>query len=139
MNTKTTPLTKLYDDKKQFLGVLLSPEFWEEAKSVIQPLLDKKDEANEAEAPEPVGDWKMLLDYWDFQYPPDTRVECEACGNTTEDWTKPEGKTFRLKAANLGGLVNFQCMNCRARVIKRHFRDHYRFECHPYAPAKVKP
>lgn len=137
MNTKSTPLTKLYDQNNQLYGVLLSPEFWEEAKSVLMPLLEKKSAALE-EAPEPVKDWKMLLDYWDFQYPPDTRVECEHCGNVTEDWMNPEGKTFRLKAANLGGLVNFQCLNCRSRVIKRHFKDHYRFECHPYASKKDK-
>lgn len=137
MNTKSTPLTKLYDQKNELFGVLLSPELWEEAKSLILPLLEKN--AAQEEAPEPVKDWNMLLDYWDFQYPPDTKVECEQCGNVTEDWMNPVGKTFRLKAANLGGLVNFQCLKCQSRIIKRHFKDNYRFECHPNASMKKNP
>ncbi len=136
MSNDTQSIIKLYDERGTLYGVLLDPAFWREAEPLLQPLLAAEQAAAEAEMPEPIADWNMLLDYWDFQYEPDAKVECAHCGAATEDWTNPEGKNFRLKAANLGGLVNFQCMNCKSRVIKRHFKDHYKFECKPHMETK---
>ncbi|MFW6177785.1 MAG: hypothetical protein ACOC43_05400, partial [Desulfohalobiaceae bacterium] len=73
---------------------------------------------------EPLQDWELLLQHWDFKYPVSKEVSCEICGNQTQDWQKDSPRKFLLKAASLGGLVSFECLNCQARIIKKHFKDY---------------
>ncbi len=130
---------ELFDAAGASRGVLLSPELWTMVKERIAPVLEKAlyvlDPSSRPEAeekPEPMADWETLLAYWDFEYPPAYDVTCEHCGNATEDWTKDAPRRFRLRAANLGGQVTFQCQACKARVLKKHFKRHVAVECKPY-------
>ena len=66
----------------------------------------------------------------------DTDVSCENCGSSTEDWTKDDPRLFRLTSANLAGLVSFKCMNCQAKVLKKHFKDEIITECTPFHNSK---
>lgn len=126
----------LYDQDKKLVGVWLSPELWAKAEALVSPALDKAlaelSPKQEPILPEPMKDWEMLAQYWDFQYPMPSDVHCDLCGNATEDWRKDEPRKFLLRSANLGGLVNFQCQACRARVIKKHFKKHVDVECRPF-------
>jgi len=126
----------LYDQDRNLVGVWLSPELWAKAEALVSPALDKAladlTPNKETIQPEPIKDWEMLAQYWDFQYPMPTDVRCELCGNATEDWQKDEPRKFLLRSANLGGLVNFQCQSCRARIIKKHFKKHVDVECRPF-------
>lgn len=126
----------LYDDKRNLLGVLLSPELWIKAESRLSPILDDALEelspTQAEEHPEPLKDWETLAQYWDFQYPMPTDVHCDHCGSRTENWRSDEPRKFRLRTATLGGLVNFECQSCRSRIIKKHFKKHVDVECRPF-------
>jgi len=126
----------LYDQNKNLVGVWLSPELWAKVGDAISPAIDKALEQlspqPEKLLPEPIKDWEMLGQYWDFEYPLPTDVRCEHCGNETKDWLHDDPRKFRLRSANLGGLVNFQCQSCKARIIKKHFKKHVDVECRPY-------
>lgn len=120
-------------------GAWLSPELWERAKAHILSLAEQTASAPGTSVqpapehyPEPMADWQTLLAYWDWAYPPSYEVTCEHCGNTTQDWTKDSPRKFRLRAANLGGQVTFQCQSCRALILKKHFKKHIAVECQPY-------
>jgi hypothetical protein len=128
---------ELFDAEGQPHGVWLGPELWDRVKDHVLPLLREAlgtadASAAPVEKPEPLADWETLLAYWDFAYPPDFDVTCAHCGAGTEDWTKDTPRQFRLRAANLGGLVTFQCQACRALVLKKHFKKHITVECQPY-------
>lgn len=133
---------ELHDDKGALLGAFVSAAVWERAKDSLLPIinatLSQIDPTTGQPAeerplpPEPMADINLLLEYWDFTYPFTYDVACECCGAATEDWRKDEPRKFRLMAANLGGLVNFQCQTCKARVIKRHFKKHVSSECRPF-------
>ncbi len=126
----------LYDQKGTLLGVWLSPELWKAAQSTLSPAIDKALEAlspqEKAPPPEPMKDWDLLAQYWDFQYPMPMDVRCELCNNQTGNWMADEPRKFRLKAANIGGLVSFECQSCRARIIKKHFKKHVDVETRPF-------
>jgi hypothetical protein len=121
------------------LGVFLSKEIWERVESQLAPLLEQTlatlqaEGETEKEKPfqEPIQDWEMLKKHWDFKYPIDTDIHCELCGNATVDWQADEPRKFLLKAANLGGLVRFQCCRCQAYITKRHFKDSISVEAKP--------
>ena len=85
-----------------------------------------------APKPEPLADYQQLLDYWDFKYPPQHEARCDCCGANSLDWRSDEPRLFRLDSANLGGLVSFVCLGCKAKVIKRHFKDHVSYDCRPF-------
>lgn len=126
---------ELFDSEGQPRGVWLSPELWDRVKEHILPMLLpalNQPKAEPPERPEPLADWETLLAYWDFTYPPTFDVTCQHCGAISEDWTKDSPRKFRLRAANLGGLVTFQCQTCRALVLKKHFKKHITVECQPY-------
>lgn len=131
-------IQEIYGRQGEFLGLLIGPELWEEVKEKVEPLLHEalgvKQSIASPEASEPIQDWETLKKYWDFPYPLDVEVACSNCGNATSDWQKDDPRKFRLKAASLGGLVTFECLQCRARVIKRHFKDKVKVEVHPYKP-----
>ncbi|BAH73505.1 hypothetical protein [Solidesulfovibrio magneticus] len=130
---------ELFDANGAPRGVLLSAELWERCKDQVLPPLTKAlyvlDPAARPEPevrPEPLQEWETLLAYWDFTYPPAYDVHCDCCGAATDDWRADEPRKFRLRNANLGGLVTFQCAGCKALVLKKHFKKHLTVECKPY-------
>ncbi len=129
---------ELFDVKGNLFSVQISADLWTKVKVQVEPLLyealgTKPDSIPPVDdKPEPMNDFALLLEYWDFAYPPTYDVACELCGASTDDWRADEPRKFILKAANIGGLVNFQCQNCNARVIKRYFKKHASTECRPF-------
>lgn len=121
----------LYDDKGNPFVVHVSPELWAKLEATVMPLIKKlyPESCEEPVIPEPLKDWGMLKEYWDFPYPVESGVQCEHCGAVTEDWEADEPRVFRLKAANMGGLLRFECQKCGATITKRHFKDKTTFEC----------
>lgn len=142
MSENMPDYSELYDAKGNLLGVYLNAAVWTQARERLMPIIEDalyalgSDALSEApekpEPPEPLNDLNLLIEYWDFSYPFAYDVACECCGAETQDWRADEPRKFRLKAANMGGLVNFQCQTCKARVIKRHFKKHVSSECRPY-------
>lgn len=130
----------LFDEHRNLLGVLLSPDLWKKGEArlspVIDALLNELEPGREAVQPEPIKDWELLAQYWDFQYPLPTDVQCSLCGAQTDNWQADEPRKFRLKSANIGGLVNFQCQGCQARIIKKHFKKHVDVDCRPFSEKK---
>ncbi|SDN84618.1 hypothetical protein SAMN04488516_1094 [Desulfonauticus submarinus] len=140
-----------YDETGNLIGVFVSARLWQEIAADIDSVLEKSlaklngpicsEEAiqtQEALPSEPLDDWETFLKFWDFHYPVEKKVVCEICGQCTEDWTVDSPRKFLLKAANLGGLVSFLCLNCQARIIKRHFKDHITYETTPFVDRKKK-
>jgi hypothetical protein len=130
---------EIFDAAGQPRGVLLSPELWSAVKAQVAPILNKAlptvdptYRPEPVERPEPMDEWNTLLAYWDFAYQPTRDVACEHCGNATPDWTLDTPRKFRLRTANLGGQVTFQCQACRAMILKKHFKKHVAVECLPY-------
>jgi len=131
MSKEWEGLTHLYDNKGNFLGVMLGPELWEKTKHTIAPILEAAKPQEEKIKPEPLHDWENLKAYWDFRYPVNMTVHCDACDNDTEDWEQDAPRKFRLKACNIGGLMRFECQKCRGIVTKRHFKDKIQCTCTP--------
>lgn len=129
-------VTELYDRQGDLIGVLLSAEAWAVAREHVERVFAPAGQAQGQEPPEPLKDWEALKQFWDFRYPVDTSVRCGLCGAETPDWSRDEPRTFRLLAANLGGLVTFRCVSCKARVLKRHFKDTIKTETRPFQPEK---
>jgi len=138
MPDNTRDMIHLHDANGIFVGVFISPELWEKTRAELIPILEAASIGNDASAiapppaPEPLADWEMLLTYWDFKYPPSYDLTCEHCGAHTDDWRADEPRTFRLTAANLGGLATFCCQSCQSKIIKRHFKKHVSVECRPF-------
>jgi hypothetical protein len=142
MTTTDEHFLPLYDKDGALHTVMLSAELWAAIEDRVRPLIDEAlgrpaDASRTEELPEPLADWELLKSFWDFKYPVDTDVTCSVCGNATADWAADEPRKFRLRAANLGGLVNFECLHCKARVIKRHFRDHIDVQVQPHHETKT--
>lgn len=139
MSEKEPHVRDLYDRQGQLIGVFLSAQIWERAESELAPILERvlaeleggETKQEEQAVNEPLADWNLLTKHWDFQYPVDTDVACDVCGNATEDWQADNPRKFYLKAASLGGLVRFQCRQCQAYITKRHFKDSIRVETKP--------
>lgn len=129
MSKEWTGVTHLYDNKGNFLGVLLGAELWEKTKHTIAPLLNAAEVKPVKVRPEPMKDWQALKDYWDFRYPVNTEVHCDMCDNDTPDWEQDDPRKFRLLACNIGGLVRFECQKCKGTVTKRHFKDKIQCTC----------
>lgn len=132
---------ELFDAKGQPRGAWISPELWDRVKTRVQPILDEAVDvpgtpSAPPQRPEPIAEWETLLAYWDFTYPPDFDVTCDCCGAATANWTEDDPRKFRLRAANLGGLVTFQCQQCHALILKKHFKKHLTVECQPYIERK---
>lgn len=130
------PYTLLFDAEGAEAGVWISPDLWHEVQAQVLPLLDAasgaEPKAVEEKVVEPLADWDTLSAYWDFPYPLERSVTCGHCGASTEDWQADDPRRFHLKSATFGGLVSFQCRACKARVIKRHFKDGVQVETKPF-------
>lgn len=130
-------INELYDSEGNLIGCLMSSEAWTVVKSNVLSQLGLKEKAPVTpDIPEPISDWETLKDYWDYPYPVDTDVECENCGNNTPDWASDEPRRFHLTSANLAGLVSFRCVQCQAKIVKKHFKDDIRTECTPFHDTK---
>ncbi len=130
-------ITPLYNENGSLQGVYISANKWFEKEAELEALLFSKESAHSETKKsvlraEPTKDWELFLSYWDFNYPVEKVVKCENCGAHTENWTEDEPKKFRLKAANIGGMVSFLCVKCKYRVTKKHFKDHICYECRPF-------
>lgn len=119
-----------FDAQGKPLGVFIPVAAWEQLDPKIQQALTQGDR-KKPEIQEPLADWEMLLSYWDFPYPVDMDVHCQLCDNQTQDWKLDNPRKFFLKAANLGGLVSFECCQCHGRVRKNHFKDSIDVSCTP--------
>ncbi|GAU08457.1 hypothetical protein DPF_1167 [Desulfoplanes formicivorans] len=117
-------------------GMFISPELWAAIHKDVQPIIDRYLEKTRTPLPEPMDDWNRLMDFWDFAYEVDMDVTCDLCGNTTQDWQADDPRKFRLKAANIGGLTCFECLACKARVTKQHFKDKITCFCTPFCDHK---
>jgi len=120
---------EIYNKSGEPLGALLGPEAWLLVRDII---LTRFAPAAPTEKPEPISDWNELKQFWDFKYPIDYDCTCPLCGNATENWELDEPRKFRLTAANLGGLVTFRCMSCKAKILKRHFKDVVKVDATPF-------
>ncbi len=128
-------ITELFDGNGNAVGAYVDAAAWEAVREAVLELLARHAPLQE-ERPEPLQDWETLKQYWDFPYPVDMDVACTVCGSSTEDWSKDEPRKFRLSTATLAGLVSFECRQCRARVMKKHFKSHIKTEVHPYLESK---
>ncbi len=125
-------LLRTYDENGTFLGVFIPASCWDSLDPGLQSqLLDQY--KTKQEIKEPLADWDTLVSCWDFPYPVDLDVHCNLCGNSTRDWQQDDPRKFILKAANLGGLVSFECTSCQARIRKNHFKDVIDVQCTPCA------
>ena len=131
-------INELFDKDGNPIGALLSAEAWAAVKTDVLAKLGLADTSAPPEKPEPVADWETLQQYWDFPYPVDTDVTCSCCGNATDDWAADDPRKFRLTSANLAGLVSFKCMQCQAKVVKKHFKDTISTECTPFRDSKIQ-
>jgi len=126
----------LYNERGNLQGVYISANKWHKSKDELEAVLfpdeTKNSTAISRTKSEPTKDWELFLSYWDFNYPEEKKVECKNCGSHSEDWTLDSPRKFRLKSANLGGMVSFLCLDCRQRVTKKHFKDHICYECTPF-------
>ena len=118
----------LYDSQGALCGVQLSPALWERVKLHI---LNAQGPRSVDESPEPRGAWEEFKQYWDFKYPFCANVECANCGALCDDWEHDPDRRFKLRNANLGGLLVFRCVACGADIRKKHFKDHIAFETTP--------
>lgn len=119
----------LYDNSGALYAVMLSATLWSRNRHRLESLiLGMLEEMEPTIKAEPLHEWEEFKTYWDFAYPFCADVTCGNCGARTDDWTKDPAKPFRLKSAQLGGLVVFHCNACGATVRKKHFKDHICFE-----------
>jgi len=131
------PYAILHDAQGEPFGVFISAALWAEVQAQVLPVLQQAagepDQEPKELFPEPLGDWNDLVALWDLPYPLERTVACGHCGAATDDWQADAPRLFRLKACNLGGLVSFECQQCRARVTKRHFKDGVKVQTAPFA------
>ncbi|MCF8029744.1 MAG: hypothetical protein K9K39_02485 [Desulfohalobiaceae bacterium] len=127
MLNKRSWVQDIYDSKGEFLGIFIGPEVWERVQGEVLPILRREinelEDRGEPEIREPLDDWENLKKFWGFNYPVDFDVQCEICGAETTNWQEDKPRLFLLKAASLSGLVTFQCRNCGAKILKKHFKD----------------
>jgi len=129
-------INELYDKDGNLIGALLSAEAWNHVKDTVLPALGVEVTPTEKPISEPISEWEMLKEYWDYPYPPDMDVACENCGNETDDWSADDPRRFYLTSANLAGLVSFKCTKCQAKILKKHFSKEIRTECVPFQSEK---
>ncbi len=80
--------------------------------------------------PEALAALQELKDCWDFTYPYEPSMHCDACGKSTTDFENDPEHPFHLTNANFGGLLVFQC-RCGATIRKKHFHRKVDYECTP--------
>ncbi len=112
-------------------AVQLSMELWSLVEDHVKKVANTLQSQNDPFAKEqPLSDLQELKDYWDFTYPYEPSMHCDACGAATSDWENDASHPFHLSNANIGGLLVFQC-KCGATVRKKHFHRKVAYECTP--------
>ncbi len=130
MTVSNDIITTLFNERGELYGVFIPAPLWGRIRSGVEAMLPETKKL-QPEIPEPLEDWENLKGYWDFKYPINFSVACPQCGECTENWEEDDPRRFRLLAANLGGLVRFECLRCRSRITKRHFKNEIQTECCP--------
>ena len=128
---KDTAVRFLVDAKGQPQGVLLDEELWQHVCKHVLNTLEKLC-PSEVVIIEPMADLQLLEKYWDLRYELPTDVACETCGSCSSDWKSDDPRNFMLRAANMGGLLVFECVACKSRITKRHFKDKVTVTCTPH-------
>lgn len=128
---KDTAIRYLVDAQGRPQGVVLDEELWNQVCDHVHGVLRRLFPAEPVIA-EPMADYDLLEKYWDFRYEMPTDVSCEVCGASTANWREDEPRKFMLRAANMGGLLAFQCEACKSRITKRHFKDKVTVTCTPH-------
>jgi hypothetical protein len=131
---KDTAIRYVVDAKGQPRGVFLEEEMWQHVCKHVLAVVERIYPSEEILV-EPMADLALLVKYWDLRYELPTDVNCDACGATTVDWQADDPRKFILRAANMGGLLSFQCVGCKSRVTKRHFKDKVTVTCTPQTPS----
>lgn len=123
----------LVDAQAQRAAVQISMPLWEVVeKYVLRAETNLRGAgATPFDRAEPLAAFAEFKTLWDFRYPYEARVQCRACGTSTDDWEQDPAHPFHLTNTNFGGLLVFRCKACNATVRKKHFRDHVAFECTP--------
>ncbi|BDV00206.1 hypothetical protein TDMWS_02910 [Thermodesulfomicrobium sp. WS] len=125
----------LVDAQGNRQGVLIDEALWPYVERAVLAALERLC-PQERVIPEPLADYELLQKNWDFRYPFCEAVECATCGAATENWRRDEPRKFMLRAANLGGLVAYQCLACKSRITRRHFKDKVSITCTPPCPER---
>ncbi len=128
---KDSAIRYVVDAKGAQQGVFLDQELWDHVCKHVLATLEKLYPTERVIA-EPLADLELLEKYWDFRYELPSDVSCESCGASSADWKADEPRKFLLKAANMGGLLSFQCVACQSRITKRHFKDKVTVTCTPH-------
>ena len=129
---KDTAIRYVVDAKGKPEGVFIEEEMWQHVCQHVLSVVEKLYPSEDAIV-EPMADLQLLEKYWDLRYELPTDVACETCGAVTADWKADEPRKFMLRAANMGGLLAFQCVSCKSRITKRHFKDKVTVTCAPQA------
>jgi len=129
---KDTAIRYVVDAKGKPEGVFIEEEMWQHVCQHVLSVVEKLYPSEDAIV-EPMADLQLLEKYWDLRYELPTDVACETCGAVTADWKADEPRKFMLRAANMGGLLAFQCVGCKSRITKRHFKDKVTVTCAPQA------
>ncbi len=110
-------------------AVQLSMDLWSKVENHVMAVAASMHQEEDAFAkPEPIDALNELKEYWDFTYPFEAHVHCDACGLSTDDFENDPKHPFHLTNANIGGLLVFRC-KCGATVRKKHFHKKVVFEC----------
>lgn len=128
---KDTAIRYVVDAQGKPQGVYLEEDMWQQVCKHVLAVAERLF-PSERVISEPMADYELLVKYWDLRYELPSDVSCEACGASTEDWQADEPRKFLLRAANMGGLLAFECQNCKSRVTKRHFKDKVTMTCTPH-------
>ena len=127
---KDTAIRYVVDAQGQPQGVFLEEEMWQHVCKHVLSIFEKL-YPTDTTFPEPMADLQLLEKYWDLRYELPTDVSCEHCGASSADWKSDDPRKFTLRAANMGGLLSFQCVSCKSRITKRHFKDKVTVTCIP--------
>ncbi len=121
----------LVNEKGHCHSVQISLPLWEIVQNyVLKESKNLVQQPDPFDAPQPLKALSELKEYWDFTYPYEPHVHCEACKASTDDWENDPAHPFHLTNANFGGLMVFLC-RCGATIRKKHFHRKVVFECTP--------
>jgi hypothetical protein len=133
MYSRDSMIKRYYNEHGELEGVFILSPLWLTIENSINPILERGlAELNPKQKKEPLGDWEELLKHWDFKYPVDLDVVCGNCHSRTANWSTDVPRKFFLTAVNLGGLVAFQCLECKAKIVKKHFKKHIDVKTIPF-------
>ncbi len=112
-------------------AIQLSPDLWAKVEDHVKAAAKTLEQPEDPfTKPEALAALQELKDCWDFTYPFEPSMHCDACGARTEDFEHDPLHPFHLTNANFGGLLVFQC-RCGATVRKKHFHRKVDYECTP--------